>query len=39
MGRQALNRRLGELEERGLIERGYGKLVIPDVTALVDYAA
>lgn len=39
IGRQALNRRLGELEGRGLIERGYGKLLIPDVAALADYAA
>ena len=39
MGRQALNRHLGELEGRGLIERGYRKLFIPDVTALAEYAA
>ena len=39
MGRQALNRHLGELEGRGLIERGYRKLLIPDVAALAAYAA
>jgi len=39
MGRQALNRRLGELEGRGLIERGHVKLLISDVAALMDYAA
>ena len=32
MGRQALNRRLGELEERGLIERGYGTVSYTHLT-------